>query len=333
MPASPLRVPLLALLAACAPLLLSQPAFADGDKSSSKTDDAKKKVDDRSDDDTKKKDGDAKKDDDKKGDKDKATAVDDQFDPFEDPNKTYRFIGIRFRDAIAPQFIMNWFARGGATVNVPMVGPVFYTRKDHLQIAVSLMYSDYGMSPTLFQSNTDPSTSWELIQSQLKLGYLMVDLMYEIPIEKRGEMTGRGAFLIGGGVGVAGVFGQLYRAYVYPSTPNGSITAGNPSGATPCVGQPNNLGQPLPGQPSPWCDPRNSGSGHYVNADGKLVNGYSEPSWANGGSKPLIFPWIALPQIGFRYKPIKQLEFQVNGGFSTSGFFFDISGSYGIPTS
>ena len=76
-------------------------------------------------------------------DKDKATAVDDQFDPFEDPSKTYRFIGIRYRDAIAPQFIMHWFANGGRNVNVPMVGPEFITRRDHLEIAVALMYADY----------------------------------------------------------------------------------------------------------------------------------------------------------------------------------------------
>jgi hypothetical protein len=326
----PAKASLLALLAVGAPLLLSSPpALADGDKPSSKTDDTKKKVDDRSDDDTKKKDGDAKKDDDKKGDKDKATAVDDQFDPFEDPNKTYRFIGIRYRDAIAPQFIMNWFAKGGATVNVPMVGPVFFTRKDHLQIAVSLMYADYGMSPTLFQSNTDPSTSWELIQSQLKLGYLMVDLMYEIPIEKRGEMTGRGAFLIGGGVGVAGVFGQLYRSYAYPTTQGGTITAGNTAGAMACNGTSDPAWTNAAN--TNYCGARNTPP-HYA-PNNNLTAGYSEPSWANGGSKPLIFPWIALPQIGFRYKPIKQLEFQANGGFSTSGFFFDISGSYGIPTS
>jgi hypothetical protein len=190
------------------------------------------------------------------------------------------------------------------------------------------MYSDYGMSPTLFQNNSDPSTSWELIQSQLKLGYLMVDLMYEIPIEKRGEKTGRGAFLIGGGVGVAGVFGQLYRSYAYPNNPNASPS--NPSQWTACSGPTD-----FPTNPN-YCTPRNSQGnmqvGHYA-PNNNLTAGYSEPSWANGGSKPLIFPWIALPQVGFRYKPIKQLEFQANGGFSTSGFFFDISGSYGIPTS
>jgi len=59
---------------------------------------------------------------------------------------------------------------------------------------------------------------------------------------------------------------------------------------------------------------------------------YSEPSWAKGGSLPMIFPWIALPQFGFRYKPIKQFQTKFDFGFSTSGFFFGLSASYGIPT-
>jgi hypothetical protein len=80
---------------------------------------------------------------------------------------------------------------------------------------------------------------------------------------------------------------------------------------------------------SQYCNTR---SNHYAGAGGVVANGYSEASWANGGSKPLIFPWIALPQFAFRYKPIKQFQTKFDFGFSTSGFFFGISGSYGIPT-
>ena len=326
----PPKASLLAFLALGAPLLLlAPPALAAGKDDSKKTDDSK--TDDSKTDDAKKAD-DAKKGDDKKGDdKDKATAVDDEFDPFEDPSKTYRFIGIRYRDAIAPQFIMNWFANGGRNVNVPMVGPEFITRKDHLEIAVALMYADYSMSPTLFQSKTDPSTSWDLIQSQLKLGYVMVDILYEIPLEKRGDKTGRVALLIGGGVGLAGVFGQLYQAQAYPTSQGGTINPGSPSGASACLG---NGADPAwtYANNTPYCVARNSPS-HFAGPGGNLTTGYSTPSWANGGSKPLIFPWIAAPQISLRYKPIKQFQMKADFGFSTTGFFFGISTSYGIPTS
>jgi hypothetical protein len=63
------------------------------------------------------------------------------------------------------------------------------------------------------------------------------------------------------------------------------------------------------------------------------ANAYEQPSWANGGSKPMIFPWLALPQISFRYKPVKQFQTKLDLGFSTTGFYFGLSASYGLPTS
>ena len=44
----------------------------------------------------------------------------------------------------------------------------------------------------------------------------------------------------------------------------------------------------------------------------------------------LIFPWLAIPQVSLRYKPIKQFQTKVDLGFSTSGFFFGASASYGL---
>ena len=55
-----------------------------------------------------------------------------------------------------------------------------------------------------------------------------------------------------------------------------------------------------------------------------------EPSWANGGAKPNVFPWLA-PQVSFRYKPIKQLQVRGDVGFAlSSGFFFGLSAGYGL---
>jgi hypothetical protein len=305
-----IKASVFALLALGAPLLLAaQPAYAG--KDDAKKDDAKK-------DDAKK--DDAKKDDAKKDE-------DDKYDPFEDPNKTYRFIGLRYRDAIAPKFIMNWFSNGGRNVNVPMVGPEFISRHDHLEIAVSLMYSDYSMDPFLFQGKSDPPTSWELVASGLKLGYAMVDILYEIPLEKRGEKTGRFALLIGGGVGIAGVFGTLYRSQAYPNNMAAVGNMGDPSGWSACTG---------PGMQGTntlsvnYCDTRTN---HYAGPGGNVYTGYTENSWVNGGSKPVVFPWLALPQISFRYKPIKQFQMKVDAGFSATGFFFGLSASSFIPSS
>jgi hypothetical protein len=268
-------------------------------------------------------------------------AVDDN-DPYEDPNKTYRFIGLRYRDAIAPKFIMNWFANGGANVNVPMVGPEFITRRDHLEIAVALMYADYSMNPTLFQSKTDPATSWDLIASSLKLGYVMVDIMYEIPLpfdDKREGMDGRFALLVGGGVGIAGVFGTLYRAEAFPNSMGAASNPANPSQWSACTGP----GQTGGYMAAAYCTTRGGNTTYYA---GSATNIYAAPTnsrgtqfsnveanWANGGSLPVVFPWLAVPQIAFRYKPIKQFQLKADFGFSDSGFFFGLSASAFIPSS
>jgi hypothetical protein len=305
-----IKAPVLALLALGAPLFFATApalaAAADDAPATSKTDDAKK-------------DGAVSTD--------KVVVVEpDPYDPFEDPGKPYRFIGIRYRDAIVPKFMINWFANGGRNVNVPMVGPEFITRQNHLEIAVSVMYADYSMSPFLFQGKSDSSTTWDLVQSQLKVAYAMVDILAEIPLEKKVvggvEKTGRVAFLIGGGVGIGGVFGNLYQSQAYP---NSTAAAGNTGDATqwsPCLSATQSNG--LAGT---YCNNR---SNHFAGPGGVLSTGFSQPSWVNGGDKPLVYPWIALPQLSLRYKPIKQFQMKVDGGFSTSGFFFGASASYGL---
>jgi len=325
----PSKAQVFALLALGAPLLLAtHPALAGGSKASTTTDD--NVTDETKGDDTKK--GADKRDDDTKkdGDKDKPKAgpeAEDPNDPFEDPAKAYRFIGIRYRDAIVPKFMINWFANGGRNVNAPMVGPEFITRQNHLEIAVSVMYADYSMSPFLFQGKNDSSTTWDLVQSQLKVAYAMVDILAEIPLEKKVvgsvEKTGRVALLIGGGVGVGGVFGSLYQSQAYP---NSAATAGNSSDPTQwsaCTSQT----QSTPALAGSYC---NSRSPHIAGAGGNLTTGYSQPNWFNGGSLPVVYPWIALPQLSLRYKPIKQFQIKADGGFSTSGFFFGASASYGL---
>jgi hypothetical protein len=297
-------------LGACL-LLAAGPARADDDKGS-----------------TDKKD-DAKKDDSKKDDA-KANASEDALDPFEDPLKRYYFIGLRFREAIVPKFMFNWFADGGRNVFVPMVGPEFITRRDHLEVAIALMWADYGMDPFLFKGHSDPDTSYELAQSTMKLGYAMFDFMYEFPIEKKGEKTGRVAFLIGGGFGIAFVAGSLYRSQAYPNMVGAD--PGNPAQWSACHG-PNDG---MVGAGANYCN--NPTNNHYWPGWSKgnpLAVGagaYSEPSWTGGGSKWPIFPWLSLPQFAIRYKPIKQFQAKFDLGFSTSGFWLGLSASYGIPT-
>jgi hypothetical protein len=158
-----------------------------------------------------------------------------------------------------------------------------------------------------------------MVSSGIRQLMLTMDILYEIPLEKDGERTGRFSLLIGGGFGFGFVLGPLYRSQAYPNTPGAS--GDNPSQWSLCKG----VGDPK--NPT-YCENPNS---HF--SPSGTINGpgsYAEPSWAGGGSKPIIFPWLALPQISFRYKPIKQLQTRLDLGFSTVGFFFGLAASYGL---
>lgn len=229
-----------------------------------------------------------------------------KYSPFEDPDQSYYFINLRFRDVIIPKFMINMFADGGATVNAMTFGPEFTYRKGGLELDFAFSYADYSMDPFLFKAHGDGSESYERVSSSLKILYLTLDILYNIPLDKEGYF----ALLVGGGVGLGGVLGELRRNQV---TPLGTAIDGNRVGSTrDCL--PNERGQSL------YCDDSND---HYGR--------YSEASWANGGSKPFVFPWVSLPQISLRIKPIKHLQTRLDGGFSLTGFFFGMSAGYALP--
>ena len=48
------------------------------------------------------------------------------------------------------------------------------------------------------------------------------------------------------------------------------------------------------------------GSFAYCNTLDKDANHYryKEPDWFHGGKRPALYPWLALPKLGFSWKPI-----------------------------
>ena len=222
--------------------------------------------------------------------------------------KSYYFVNLRFRNIIVPKFMINIFADGGATVNAFTFGPELTRRKDGTEFDIALSYADYSMDPFLFKGSSDGDEAWEIVSSSMKVLYLTIDLLYDIPIDTKGRFS----FLIGGGVGLGGVLGDLRRNQIFPNDP-ANLDRENPSKWTKCAG------------------PGDTRGGVYCDSSNEHYGSYTEPSWANGGSKPFIFPWISLPQLSFRYKPIKQLQTRADVGFSLTGFFFGLSAGYGLP--
>ena len=229
-------------------------------------------------------------------------SAEDPKSPVEKPNTTYMFVGARFRYVIVPKFYLNLFSAGGTTVGVPAFGPEFTLRSNRFEYVLSAMYASYAMDPTPFKSKTDTAQAWELVDSTMKSLYLMSDFTWSSPIDPQW------AIIYGAGFGLGIVFGELHRVQAYP--PQGA-DVNDPYSYQPCVG-PN-----LPR--GDFCDTSNN---HYP--------GYSEPSWANGGSKPMVFPWLSL-QTGVRFKPTHDVMARLDIGWNIfNGPFFGIAGNYGL---
>jgi len=240
----------------------------------------------------------------------------DPYDPTEIPEDSYTFIGMRFRNLIVPKFMINIFAEGGATVNAFTFGPEFVYRRDHLEFDLAISYADYSMDPFMFKGKDDGRRAFERVWSDMKILYFTVDVMYEWPID-----DGRFGFALGGGVGLGVVFDYLYRQQVYPLDPN-NPDPDNPSAWGDCLG----VGNPPVTDPADgqlYCDDDNQ---HYPTGNSP----YTEDSWANGGSKPFIFPWISLPALAFRFKPTKHLQTRLDTGFSITGFYVGLAAHYGL---
>ncbi len=217
--------------------------------------------------------------------------------PVELPGKTYRAVGLRYRAVIVPKFMMNLFGDGGTTVVANGVGPEFTIRKDGFEYGLSAWFTSYAMDPTPFKSKSDGADAWELVQSKIKVLYFTSDFLWSHDFAPEFAVN----YGVGAGLGV--VWGDLIRNQ---ATPGNNANPSTGEGYNACPG-PGSLENCLPGK-------------HY---------NYDEPSWANGGSKPIVFPWLVL-QTGLRYKPHKNFIARLDAGFGTSGFFLGLGADYGL---
>ncbi|HEX7453298.1 MAG TPA: hypothetical protein VF294_13480 [Polyangiaceae bacterium] len=221
--------------------------------------------------------------------------------PVELSGQTYYGVGLRYRAVIVPKFMENLFGDGGRTVLANGFGPEFTIRKNAFEYDFSAWYASYAMDPTPFKSKTDTADAWELVQSQIKVLYLTADFLWSH------DIVPEFAFNYGVGAGFGFVWGDLKRQQAYAG-PGANDSTG--AGYVECAG-PND-----PHDTRGYCAPGK----HY---------GYTEPSWANGGSKPVVFPWLVL-QTGLRYKPHRNFIARLDAGFGTSGFFLGLGADYGL---
>jgi hypothetical protein len=235
----------------------------------------------------------------------------------EDPLKQYYFIGAEYRGTVIPQFLVNAFVNGGATFYSNMVSLKVDIRKDNHSTIPWLGLANYGFGNTLFENTGNSGTgpefagNWTVVSSSLNAIYLGLDELWSVPIDDAHHWD----FEYGFGVGLGVVFGTLNNTWVHTQTG----TQIGPGNYVPCV----------QGDTQTGCNPAD----HQNATTSKVGAGpgqyYSEPAGFLG-PKPIIFPYVAFPDIGIRWKPVKQFESRLGIGFSLTGFWFGISGAYGL---
>ncbi len=223
----------------------------------------------------------------------------------EDPKTLYYFVGLRYRAQVVPQFMINLFGSGGTTVFANGIGPEFTVRKDNFEYVFSAWWTEYAFDWTPFKGKSDTNHAWELVKSNIQVLYFTTDFNWTHQVSPAFGLN------LGVGAGIGVVWGDLHRVQAYPRPG----TAGNsPSSYIPCE-----------------LDPAAGGDTHggFCGTDNHHYGNYTEPSWANGGQKPIFFPWLGVGP-GLRIKPHRNFMMRIDVGWGLIGPYFGASGNYGI---
>jgi hypothetical protein len=219
------------------------------------------------------------------------------------------WLGARYYGVILPRFVMNIVADGGRTLPVPGGAFTFTTQAGDAEVTVALGYLSYRMGWTPFKPHGEPDTEWEDDSSSLQALTATVDLMWRFPLDAAGDV----AFRVGGAVGFGWMFlGDLYRVQTYPA--NGK--PGDPSTYLLCQG-PNN-----PRGTFRYCNALDKDATHYP--------GIPEPDWFHHGIRPLVFPWLVVPELGLSFRASSNVTIDVDTGVSISGFLTSLGFRVGL---
>jgi hypothetical protein len=248
----------------------------------------------------------------------------DDTDVTEKPGKTYYFIGLRYRGTIVPKFILNLFVDEGKTFYTNTIGIEGDIRKDGFSFIPALSYVEYGTGDILFKEKgkEDVSNNWSVVNSSLKAIYITADLLWSTKVHPNWD------FEYGAGFGLGVLFGNLQNNWLY-GDPNGPYKREDGVSYSRCQTEGNG---DVPGYFGGKSVANTCQRVAHSNAAEAKVGGYEEKFWTGGGSVPNVFIHLAIPQIGVRFKPRKDLQARLGLGFSLTGFWFGLSANYGLET-
>ena len=202
-----------------------------------------------------------------------------------------------------PSFVVGLFANimpGWSGTAGIATGPELIYRNHGTDIVISAMYVDYNGPTMAIRGTSQDPVDTQLVTSYLYGLYLTASVLWGIHIAKVFEIQ------IGGAIGVGTIMGDLYRTQAYPTAgPNG---AGSTWRDCVQVG-----GPPSAAVPAGYC--ADASDHHFSNSS------YREPGIFNGGDIPTLIPWVSLPQISLHFRPARNLDIRLDGGFALIGFY------------
>jgi hypothetical protein len=226
----------------------------------------------------------------------------DSSDPYEDPDESYFFLGAMGGVIVLPSFLMNLFLDESPTIVNGAVGAEFTYRSDGFSIVVDLFYAGYHGTGG-FRLPGEPKTDTEYVESSLSALMGTVSFLWSTQFSKYVALE------YGVGIGAGVLLGDIRRSEAYPDGDDWKKCSGPDSGQ---------------GGDAGYCD------GPPV-ADDERGAHYNvvAAKWSDGGDVPNIWPWLAIPTIGLRIKPIRQLQMRVNASAGI-GFYLGASAAYGF---
>ncbi len=228
-------------------------------------------------------------------------------DTYEYPNKTYYFLGARYRLSVMPAFVLNWFMRHAPTITSNTAGIELNIRRNGFNVVPALSFSEYGIHNVFIgdvSGDLNEARNWSRVHSTIKGVFATVDLLWSTPVARHVDIE------YGLGVGAGFTFGNLNMDWVYR---NGDTL-------TPC--------QTVEDGPAEGLDAGCRSLNHQATSK-PHVGGYVVPDWMRRGSLPNAMLWLT-PQFGVRLKPIKHLEAHLTTGVSLTGIWVGLSVNYGF---
>ncbi len=214
---------------------------------------------------------------------------------------TEHSVGLRLWAWSSPAWMVRLFAHVEPGWSGPLSvspGVEYVYRRANFEIVAGLQYTSMNADPGYMHGRSEQDISLEKIDSNLWIFWANALFLWGVRPNDWFE------FQFGTGVGLGYVGGSLNRTQVYRDT-----TGIHDCVAMPPAGTSSNGG---------YCDSANN---HYP------TNGvaYSEPSLFTTGSLPPAMLWLSLPHLALHFRPHRNIDVRVDGGWALLGFYGGLS--------